>query len=76
MDENTVNTLCDKNNSSINNNNGINDEKLLVSFKPKENIYGNKRHYFIRPKDSEGKFKVKSHFDKNTSMEGFSSDNK
>ena len=73
LDESTVNTFCEKNNSNLDNN-GSNDEKLLVSFKPKENIYGNKRHYFIRPKDSEMKFKVKSHFDKNTSMEGFSSD--
>ena len=73
LDESTVNTFCEKNNANMDNN-GLNDEKLLVSFKPKENIYGNKRHYFIRPKDSEAKFKVKSHFDKNTSMEGFSSD--
>ena len=72
LDESTVNTFCEKNNANMDNN-GINDEKLLVSFKPKENIYGNKRHYFIRPKDSEAKFKVKYHFDKNTSMEGFSS---
>jgi hypothetical protein len=73
LDESTVNTFCEKNNANMDNN-GINDEKLLVSFKPKENIYGNKRHYFIRPKDNEAKFKVKYHFDKNTSMEGFSSD--
>ena len=73
LDESTVNTFCEKNNFNLDNN-GSNDEKLLVSFKPKENIYGNKRHYFIRPKDSEAKFKVKYHFDKNTSMEGFSSD--
>ena len=73
LDESTVNTFCEKNNANMDNN-GINDEKLLVSFKPKENIYGNKRHYFIRPKDSEAKFKVKYHFDKNTSMEGFSSE--
>ena len=74
LDESTVNTFCEKNNANLADNNGINDEKLLVSFKPKENIYGNKRHYFIKPKDSEAKFKVKYHFDKNTSMEGFSSD--
>ena len=77
LDETTVNTLCEKNiNSNLAENNGINDEKLLVSFKPKENIYGTKRHYFIKPKDNEAKFKVKTHFDRNTSMEGFSSDNK
>ena len=74
LDESTVNTFCEKNNNMNMDNNGLNDEKLLVSFKPKENFYGNKRHYFIRPKDNESKFKVKYHFDKNTSMEGFSSD--
>lgn len=73
LDESTVNTFCEKNDANMDNN-GINDEKLLVSFKPKENFYGNKRHHFIRPKDNEAKFKVKYHFDKNTSMEGFSSD--
>ena len=72
LDESTVNTFCEKNNNNMDNN-GINDEKLLVSFKPKD-FYGNKRHYFTRPKDSDAKFKVKYHFDKNTSMEGFSSD--
>ena len=75
LDESTVNTFCEKNNSNdMIDNNGLNDEKLLVSFKPKENIYGNKRHYFIKPKDSDAKFKVDYHFDKNTSIEGFSSD--
>ena len=70
LDENTVNTLCDKNNSSINNNNGINDEKLLVSFKPKEDIYGNKRHYFVKPKNTGNKFKNNFPFDKNTFLDG------
>ena len=66
LDENTVNTFCDKNNSSLAaNNNGINDEKLLVSFKPKEDIYGNKRHYFVTPKDSANKFKHNFPFNKN-----------
>ena len=73
LDETTVNTMCEKNNSNIADNNGLNDEKLLVSFKPKENIYGNKRHHFIKPKDN-SKFKFKYHFEKNSSMEGFSSD--
>ena len=73
LDESTVNTMCEKNNSNIADNNGLNDEKLLVSFKPKENFYGNKRHYFIKPKDNT-KFKIKYHFEKNSSMEGFSSD--
>ena len=61
LDETTVNTMCEKNNSNIADNNGLNDEKLLVSFKPKENIYGNKRHHFIKPKDN-SKFKFKYHF--------------
>ena len=73
LDETTVNTMCEKNNSNIADNNGLNDEKLLVSFKPKENIYGNKRHHFLKPKDN-SKFKFKYHFEKNSSMEGFSSD--
>ena len=73
LDETTVNTMCEKNNSNIADNNGLNDEKLLVSFKPNENIYGNKRHHFIKPKDN-SKFKFKYHFEKNSSMEGFSSD--
>ena len=68
LDETTVNTLCDKNNSSIANNR-INDEKLLVSFKPKEDIYGNKRHYFIKPKDNANKFK-NFPFDKNAFLDG------
>ena len=76
LDETTVNTLCDKNNSSIANNR-INDEKLLVSFKPKEDIYGNKRHYFIKPKDTANKFKNNFPFNKNTYFDGnISSDNK
>ena len=73
LDESTVNTLCEKNNSNMVDNNGLNDEKLLVSFKPKDNFYGNKRHHFIKPKDN-SKFKFKYHFEKNSSMEGFSSD--
>ena len=37
LDESTVNTFCEKNNSNnMIDNNGLNDEKLLVSFKPKE----------------------------------------
>ena len=51
-----MNTLCNKTNSSIANNNRINDEKSFVSFKLKEDIYENKRHYFIKPKDSTNKF--------------------
>ena len=71
LDENTVNTFCDKNNSSLAaNNNGINDEKLLVSFKPKEDIYGNKRHYFVTPKDSANKFKHNFPFNKNAFLGG------
>ena len=71
LDENTVNTPCDKNTSLATNINfdGINDEKLLVSFKPKEDIYGNKRHYFIKPKDNANKFK-NFPFDKNAFLDG------
>jgi len=68
LDETTVNTMCEKNNSNIADNNGLNDEKLLVSFKPKENIYGNKRHHFIKPKDN-SKFKFKYHFEKNVDFQ-------
>ena len=70
LDETTVNTPCDKNSSSIINNNGINDEKLVVSFKPNKEIYGNKRHYFIKPKDSGNKFKVNFPFDRNLFLDG------
>ena len=71
LDENTVNTFCDKNTSNLGaNNNGINDEKLLVSFKPKEDIYGNKRHYFVKPKDSANKFKHNFPFLKNAFLDG------
>ena len=69
LDETTVNTLCDKNNSNIPNNNVINDEKMLVSFKPKENIYGNKRHYFVKPKDNANKLKINFPFDKNAFLD-------
>ena len=70
LDESTVNTPCEKNNSRMANNNGINDEKLIVSFKPKEDFYGNKRHYFVKPKDSANKFKNELLFDKNSYLEG------
>ena len=71
LDESTVNTPCDKNNSSLaNNTNGINDEKLLVSFKAKVDHYGNKRHYFVKPKESGNKFKNNFPFDKNAFLDG------
>jgi palmitoyltransferase len=72
LDETTVNTPCDKNSSVTVNNNGINanDEKLLMSFKPKDDIYGNKRHHFIKPKDSSNKFKINFPFDKNLFLDG------
>ena len=53
-----------------NNYNGINEEKLLVSFKPREDIYGNKRHYFVKPKDSANKFKNNFPFEKNVFSDG------
>ena len=72
LDETTVNTPCEKNSTDRANNNGINinDEKLLMSFKPKEDIYGNKRHYFVKPKDSANKFKINFPLDKNLSLDG------
>lgn len=69
LDESTVNTPCDKNISNLPNNNGIIDEKMIVSFKPEENIYGNKRHYFVKPKDSANKFKNNFPFDKNAFLD-------
>ena len=72
LDESTVNSLCDKNISNLPaniNNNGINTEKLLVSFKNKDVIYGNKRHYFIKPKDGTNKFKNVP-LDKNVFLDG------
>ena len=72
LDETTVNTLCDKNNSNLPNN-GINDEKMMVSFQPKENIYGTKRHYFVKPKDSANKFKNNFPFDKNAMLDLYQS---
>ena len=70
LDESTVNTPCDKNNSNLPNNNGKNDEKLLVSFKQKEDIYGNKRHFFVKLKDSANKPKNNFRFDKNVFLDG------
>ena len=71
LDEVTVNTPCEKNISNMANNyNGINEEKLLVSFKPREDIYGNKRHYFVKPKDSANKFKNNFPFEKNVFSDG------
>ena len=75
LDENTVNTPCDKKSSNLppnTNNNGIIDEKLMVSFEPKEDIYESKKHYFIKPKDNANKIK-NFPFDKITFLDGIQS---
>ena len=72
LDENTVNTPCDKNVSNVKYGNGVSNEKMIMSFKPNEEIYGTKRHYFV-PNREEFKFKnfnKGSSYEKNSYVEG------
>ena len=70
LDENTVNTPCDKNVSTIKYGNGVGNDRMIMSFKPNEEIYGTKRHYFVPPRDELKNFNKGGSFEKNSYAEG------
>lgn len=73
LDESNVNNTCDKNMGKQENNNGINEE--VSSKMIKNDIYGNKWHYFIKPKDNLNKLNKTNNLEKNIFLdENISSD--